>query len=343
VDFSLFYFADDGDREGDGYRLLMEGAAIADANGFTAVWTPERHFHRFGGLFPNPAVTAAAVAAVTSHVEVRAGSVVLPLHHPLRLAEEWAVVDKLSGGRTGLSLASGWNRSDFVLRPEAYENRRQETIDGIDLLRRLWRGEPFIDRSGAEYRPFPQPLRAEPRLWLTSAGSVQTFEAAGQAGVGILTHLLSHPVAELAGKITRYRHAYAASGHPGRGHVVLMVHTYLDEDLGAAERVAGDPLRRYLMSSLDLGVAPANQASGGDGSCPGTLTPARARLAVAGAADRYLHRDGLFGSVRDVLPVVRAVAAADVDEIACLVDFGVPVEAALRGVARIAELQEATR
>ena len=59
VDFSLFYFSADQGSE-QPYRLLMEGARYADQNGFAAVWTPERHFHEFGGLYPNPAVTGAA-------------------------------------------------------------------------------------------------------------------------------------------------------------------------------------------------------------------------------------------------------------------------------------------
>ena len=80
LDFSLFYFADDSDQPGrDRYRLLLEGAKFADRNGFAAIWTPERHFHAFGGLYPNPSVTGAAVAAITERVGIRAGSVVLPL------------------------------------------------------------------------------------------------------------------------------------------------------------------------------------------------------------------------------------------------------------------------
>ena len=73
-EFSLFYFATDESRQGsDRYRLLMEGARFADANGFAAVWTPERHFHAFGGLYPNAAVTSAALATMTSRVQIRAG------------------------------------------------------------------------------------------------------------------------------------------------------------------------------------------------------------------------------------------------------------------------------
>ena len=88
----------------DRYRLLLEGAKFADREGFTAVWTPERHFHAFGGLYPNPSVASAAIAALTTRVQIRAGSVVLPLHHPARVAEEWALVDNLSQGRVGISV-----------------------------------------------------------------------------------------------------------------------------------------------------------------------------------------------------------------------------------------------
>ena len=105
------------DNSSDRYRLLLEGAKFADTHGFAAVWTPERHFHEFGGLYPNPALTSAAVAVVTEHVEIRAGSVVLPLHNPIGVAEDWAVVDNLSNGRVGLSFASGWHANDFALAP----------------------------------------------------------------------------------------------------------------------------------------------------------------------------------------------------------------------------------
>ena len=96
VTFSLFYFAAGEEAAHDGYRLLLDSARFADRHGFEAVWTPERHFHAFGGAYPNPSVTGAALAAITEHVGIRAGSVVLPLHSPIRVAEEWGVVDNIS-------------------------------------------------------------------------------------------------------------------------------------------------------------------------------------------------------------------------------------------------------
>lgn len=337
MDFSLFYFADDAQVHTDRYRLLLDGARFADTHGFTAVWTPERHFHRFGGLFPNPAVSAAAVAAVTSRVGVRAGSVVAPLHHPLRIAEEWAMVDNLSGGRAGVSLASGWHPRDFVFAPGGYADRRQRTLDTVETLRRLWRGEEY---EGG-YQIFPPPVQPEIPMWLTSGGGVETFEAAGKLGVGLLTHLLAHTVEELGEKVARYRRCFADSGRPGRGHVVLMVHTYLDEDLPAAERQVREPLQRYLVSSLDLNRR-ANAAASGE-PAPEPMSEARARFLVTPAYKRYLRQDGLFGSVEQALRAVDRIRTADVDEIACLVDFGVPVDAALAGLDRLEALRRAAR
>src|SRR5581483_5596004 len=137
MDFGLFYFSgDEGENPQEKYRLLLEGARFADRAGFTAVWTPERHFHRFGGLYPNPSVTGAALAAVTEHLEIRAGSVVLPLHDPIRVSEEWAVVDNLSRGRAGISFASGWHSNDFVFAPGNYAERRQVMLQRIEIFRK---------------------------------------------------------------------------------------------------------------------------------------------------------------------------------------------------------------
>ena len=87
------------ESSGGKYRLLLEGAKYADEHGFSAVWTPERHFHPFGGLYPNAALTGAAVAAVTKRIGIRAGSVVLPEGPASSLA--------LSGDGSALALGSG--------------------------------------------------------------------------------------------------------------------------------------------------------------------------------------------------------------------------------------------
>src|SRR5215218_4407232 len=114
----LIFFSSSEAADGDEkYRLLVESVRFADRNGFSSVWIPERHFTRDGWLYPNPAVLQAALARETERIGLRAGSVVMPLHDPVRVAEEWAMVDNLSGGRVGISFASGWHSNDFIFYP----------------------------------------------------------------------------------------------------------------------------------------------------------------------------------------------------------------------------------
>jgi hypothetical protein len=181
LDFGLFYFSSDAaEQHLDKYRLLLDGARFAVANGFRSVWTPERHFHAFGGLYPNPAVTGAAVAAVTKNVDIRAGSCVTPLHHPVRVAEDWSVVDGLSNGRVGLSIAAGWQPNDFVLRPENYADRKAQMFRDIDVIQKLWRGEavPFRDGTGTEVASWPS-LRFDDRQQVAAAAADLPEELAG--------------------------------------------------------------------------------------------------------------------------------------------------------------------
>jgi natural product biosynthesis luciferase-like monooxygenase protein len=182
---SLYYFASDegGASADDKRRLLFDSARFADRHGFCAVWAPERHFHAFGGLSPNPSVTAAALAALTSNVRIRSGSVVLPLHPVARVAEEWALVDVLSGGRVDLGLASGWFPNDFVLAPPGtYERRGELLFERLEELRRLWRGDAFeaVNPLGdpVSLRTLPRPVQPELPVWITAAGNPDTFRRA---------------------------------------------------------------------------------------------------------------------------------------------------------------------
>jgi natural product biosynthesis luciferase-like monooxygenase protein len=339
LDFSLSYFASD-ERSGgaDKYRLLIEGARFADRHGFTAVWTPERHFHAFGGLYPNPSVISAALAAITSRVAIRAGSVVLPLHHPLRVAEEWAVVDNLSGGRVGVSFASGWHPDDFVLRPEAFADARQRMLTDIEVVRRLWRGErlPFPGPLG-ELVPtatLPRPVQPELPVWITAAGNPETFRAAGQAGAFVLTHLLGQTLTELADKIRIYRQAWRAAGHPARGgRVTLMLHTFVGGSAADVRSLVRTPMKEYLRSSINLikHYAWSFPATKTIATSPGTstedllahLSPEDLDALLEHAFDRYFDSGGLFGTPETCLPMIDRIKGIDVDEIACLIDFGV--------------------
>jgi len=366
--WSLFHFASQrecaaNEDAGAAYRLLIDAACFADTHGFAAVWTPERHFHGFGGPFPNPALLSAALAMVTRHVQLRAGSCVLPLHHPLTVAEDWALVDRLSGGRVGVSFAAGWQPQDFVLAPAAWAGRRQQMFEGIDAVRRLWRGEaltwPGPEGQTVTVRTLPRPVQAQLPVWVTVAGNPQTFAEAGRAGCHVLTHLLGQSVQELADKVAVYRAAWDAAGHSGRGQVALMLHTFVGEDEDEVREMARGPLKAYLREAMDLirradwrfptfatptgGASPATPA--------GQALPAGQTVGLAGlvgpsgglsefavcpptqaetealldhAFERYWRSSALIGTPERCMGLVAQLAEIGVYEIACLIDFGIP-------------------
>jgi natural product biosynthesis luciferase-like monooxygenase protein len=340
MDFSLFYFADDSSGMGNSYRLLLEGAKFADTHEFSAVWTPERHFHDFGGRYPNPSVTSAAVAAVTEHVDIRAGSVVAPLHHPVRIAEEWSVVDNLSGGRAGISLAPGWHLVDFVLRPENYHDRRDVLVSSLATIRALWRGDEIelLDGDGqpTRVRIHPKPVQPELPMWITSSGSPETFRKAGRLGTGVLTHLLGQSLEELASKITQYRAEHAVH-HGGPGHVVLMLHTFLGPDEDTVTRIVREPFSNYLRSSFGLIAQAARDLL--PGIDPAELDSDDIDFLVGNSFDRYFRTGGLFGSVSDGRAMLDRLAETGIDEVACLIDFVPHADAVLDSLKYLDELK----
>lgn len=348
MEFSLFYFSgDEADGQGaDKYRLLLEGAKWADDHGFCAVWTPERHFHAFGGLYPQPAVTSAAVAAITSNIGIRAGSVVMPLHHPIRVAEAWGIVDNLSNGRVAISFASGWQPNDFVLMPQNFSNAKQAMFDGIDIVKRLWRGEriAFDGATGSpvEVTTLPRPVQPELPVWITTAGNPDTYIQAGRIGANVLTHLLGQSVDQLAPKIELYRKARADAGFdPGAGIVSLMLHTFVGDDEDAVREAVREPLKQYLGTSFSLlkeyaWAFPAFQrptaADDGGGLADEDFKHLSAEdldAVLEFAFLRYYETSGLFGTAERCRGMVHRLTAIGVNEIACLIDFGVETDTVL--------------
>lgn len=353
MDFGLFYWGNDDGPGKQKYRLLLEGAKFADANGFSAIWTPERHFHAFGGPYPNPAVTGAAVAAVTQNIAVRSGSCVAPLHHPLRIAEEWAIIDNLTDGRAGLAIASGWQPDDFVLCPgNAPPNNKAAMFDSIDKLRKLWRGETveFANGSGKNVAVLtqPRPVSKELPVWVTIAGNPDTWREAGEIGANVLTHLLGQSINEVSDKIKIYHKALRANGHdPDDFTVTLMLHTYVAQTREIAREIARAPMKDYLAAAAGLikqyaWAFPAfKRPKGVDNPFQldlEELTQEDMDGILEFAFERYFEDSGLFGTVEDCLDRVEQLKRIGVDEIGCLIDYGIDPDVVLAGLRPLAEV-----
>ncbi|MET7311737.1 MupA/Atu3671 family FMN-dependent luciferase-like monooxygenase [Streptomyces sp. NPDC005571] len=350
MELSLMFFgADSGgsaDRPADHaatYEDILAVAREADELGFAAVWTPERHFQEVGQVFPSPPVLSAALAVATQRIMLRGGSVVLPLHHPLRVVEDWAVVDNLSRGRAGFSVATGWHSADFVLAPDRYADRRERALSDIPMLRRLWAGEAaeFTDGAGRSIsvRPQPTPVQAALPLWLTTSGSPVTWETAGRLRTGVLGATVGQSRGDLADRIAGYRAAYAAApDQPGtgpRGTVTLMAHTYVGTDDDTVRRRVEAPLKAYLASYVRQ-----TSANRGDRQGAAPLDDGQLKLLTEFAFQRYLTWGSLLGSPATCAKMLADLRDLGCDEVACFVDFGLGRDEVLAGLHRLAVLRK---
>lgn len=350
MEFGIMFFSSSslggGERKGR-YDLLLAAARFADRCGFVSVWVPERHFHEFGGVFPNPSVLAASLAMVTESLQIRAGSLVSPLHNTIRIAEDWSMIDNLSAGRVGISFGSGWNVEDFVLAPERYEKRHAILYEQIETVRSLWRGDEIVVENTfgkpTRIRIFPPPVQRELPVWVTSSGNVTTFESAGACGANVLTHLIGQDLAALGEKVERYRRALRARHGEGRkGTVTLMLHTFLGRDRKAVLEKVRAPFREYLRSAISLEQLAAQAGgviSGGHKieaeEIPGQILEDLLDLTV----DRYLREGSLVGTVDDGRQMIGRLREAGVDEVACMIDFVDDDAAVLESLGLLAELR----
>jgi natural product biosynthesis luciferase-like monooxygenase protein len=350
MDFGIMFFSNADQKADDGkYRLLIDVARFADQNGFCCIWTPERHFHEFGGLFPNPALTTAALSTITNNIQLRAGSLISPLHHTLRLAEEWSVVDNLSGGRVAISFGSGWNVDDFIFFPERYATRHAMMYGQIELIKKLWAGESVthVNSFGKEItvRIYPKPLQKELPVWVTSSGNTETFISAGAIGANVLTHLIGQSVETLGAKIQSYRESLSRNGFDqNQGKVSLMLHTYLGSDIETVKARVRVPFREYLRSAISLEEKAAvggGVISGGHKMNPQDIPPAVMEDLLDLTFERYFHHASLMGAPADCKELVRELEDIGVDEVACLIDFLPDREIILEGLDYLNELRSA--
>ncbi len=327
VAFSFLFFSDVRKDVDDAakYAFLRDLTFFADREGFEAVYLPERHFHEFGSIHANSAVVAASLIPQTKRVRFRTAGISLPLHHPAEVVEWWAMNDVLSGGRVDLGFGSGWNKADFIFAPGNFEERRRICGERILLVQKLWRGEtvsfPGPGGEPVSVTVFPRPLQKELNVWLLVTQNDEAFVHAGRQGFNIFTMLYGISLEAMGRKIAHYRTARAEAGlDPAKGVVSLMLHTMINRDRAVVERAIEQPLKEYIRSSLNAHTRAAVDAGH---EMAGSMGDAEKLRMVDYAYQRYCRTGAILGSVDDGCRVVDEAIRVGVDEICCLVDFGV--------------------
>lgn len=253
--FSTFHSFMLGDVKGVAGDHLLEGQRIggshagaiaeelalvsaADELGFDGCWLREHHFTDYGFL-ANTMTMAAYVAARTERIRIGTAVITLPLHHPVRVAEEVALVDVLSGGRVDVGIGRGYQAVEFEAFGVPIAESRDRTDEAIEVLRALWT-QDAVTRGGRwplhDVRMRPQPVqRPHPPLYYASVNADSIVHYAKQGIPFIVDSTVR--TSQLAVLAERWRDVARAHGHrTDDAELVAVRYVWLDDDDESARR-----------------------------------------------------------------------------------------------------------
>jgi natural product biosynthesis luciferase-like monooxygenase protein len=254
VKFGLFYLPvlSEGESAARKYESIMSEIRVADELGWEVAWFAEHHGDSYGGVVPSIAVLGTAVAMQTRRIHVGAAVTVLPLHHPLRVAEEYAMLDVLSNGRVELGLGRGFMPHEFRPFGVDFDTRQGPFAEGLEVVRRAWTKDEF-SYAGQHYNIdkfslYPRPLQApHPPMWMAAALSQQSFETAGRLGFNLLINPYTRTREEVGRGLDWYKEAYASAGHDvSKRRILVHEHMYVAPTEEQAREEPREALMWYL-------------------------------------------------------------------------------------------------
>jgi probable F420-dependent oxidoreductase len=302
------------------FEAMSRQAGLAETLGFDALWAHEHH--SLGIMYPSPLMALAALAGVTRRVRLGTNMLLLPLYHPLRVAEEGAMVDVLSGGRLVLGVSAGYAPSDLAAFGVESGDRARRMEEGLALIRAVWTQEKVTfagSRSELrDYSLFPRPLqRPAPPIYVGALAD-RAIGRAARLGDGYVLSAGS-TFAQIRERIDFYRRALREAGKdPGAAQPIAVnrvVHVAKDrEGKATAERFFAE---QFLSAYDRWGHADIARLGADE------------RLVAETSRDHFI-----VGEASECVERIHEYAALGIGHIACLMNFGKPepalAEASLR-------------
>jgi alkanesulfonate monooxygenase SsuD/methylene tetrahydromethanopterin reductase-like flavin-dependent oxidoreductase (luciferase family) len=244
MEFGLFteFQCPAGMTEATAFDESMAQMRAAEEFGFDAVWLGEIHFQKDRSVLASPLVIAAAVATATTRVKIGIAVQVLPLSHPLHLAEDVATVDHLSRGRLDFGVGRSGLPDHYLGFNIPYSESRDRFFETLAILLKAWTQERF-SHEGTYYQfrdvcVMPKPYQKPHPPLRVAATTQETYPMVGQLGYPIFVAVRTSPISELKRFIGGYHEAWQAAGHPGRGEVALLIPVYVAETTRRAREEA---------------------------------------------------------------------------------------------------------
>jgi len=230
--------------------LLTESEAL----GFDSLWANEHHFDAYGGIIPSPPTLLAGLSQRTRRARLGTSIVVLPLHSPIEIAEQLAMVDLMSGGRVEFGIGRGFVEFDYDRLGVPREDSQARMREQLEVILKAWSGEPFTHKgkfySYENLQVWPRPeQRPHPPIWLSCSQTPSSFEWAGHMGYNVLT-VAYRSVETLVANNKVYRDAWAKAGRPAnQWRLATHYHCVLSENKREAREIAREAWRRYTLAT----------------------------------------------------------------------------------------------
>jgi len=290
-----------GQRPQDVIARTLSEAQLAEQLEFDTFWLAEHHFMPYG-ICPSPPVLLSAIAQRTRRIRLGPAVCVVPLEHPIRVAEQYAMVDVISDGRLEMAVGAGYLKHEFAGFGVDAASRRERFDEGLDVLLALWSGQSVshtgrwfqLDSMQLNVLPLQKP---RPPVWV-AVGHPQSVRPAARRGVPILlipyaAGLTDAPLAEL---IEVYRSGFVANDTAGAAAVGAAYHLIVAPTDAEARELMQEALRTYIASRTQhVGLDATAIIAGG--------------LAIAGDPDACIRR-------------IRALEETGLDRLLLIASFG---------------------
>jgi alkanesulfonate monooxygenase SsuD/methylene tetrahydromethanopterin reductase-like flavin-dependent oxidoreductase (luciferase family) len=249
----------EGASDGDFFHELLDTVDAAERWGLDGIWLGEIHFLPTRSILCSPLVVAAALASRTRRMCIGTAVHVIPLRHPLGVAEDVATLDHLSGGRFELGIGRSGSPRSYNALGVPYEESQGRLLEGLAVMREAWKGKPFsfhgtyyhVDHAVVGPRPLQQP---HPPVRIAALNPA-SFIRAAELGLHIFVGLRGTDISVLRGHVEGYRAAWRAAGHPGAGSVYLRIPLYAAASDAAAVDESRDSIVHYFRRQSELARA----------------------------------------------------------------------------------------
>ena len=248
------------------YRDTLEQSTYSEALGFESVWPVEQHFNADLSITPAPLLLLAALAERTRTLRLGIAIVLLPLSHPVRIAEEIATLDVLSNGRVEFGVGRGSIPSHFAGFGVAQGESRDRFVEALELIVKAWTNDRVSHRGRFfnidNLTIVPKPVQRPHPPIRAAANSVETFELMGRMGCPIFVATPINPFAKLGERISLYREARSAAGHPDNGgeDVTLALPLYVSENRAEIRPLMEPSINHYLQTVAGIYLSYAAQS-----------------------------------------------------------------------------------